>query len=252
MLGLTGCRHCCHAAVTAGRGPSNTLLPAVLASCPPAAFFSNIKSEHLALLAAAKPPWRAAEGPSGAPLPVRHASFPAVAFHSKVSKSERSPLLAADAAAQPLWQPAEGACAGACGRERPVGSMRRKPGRGDPTLSMSCSDKLARWACLGVQVGPAQRQTASWLHAPSRLQAPLPAIDAAGCRCLHCGPAWACWWALLSTSQLLGCMAPYKWGTQTALQATGHCRAALLALWACLGMQVGCACCSAAEPTGSP
>eukprot|EP00891_Asterochloris_glomerata_P007047 jgi/Astpho2/7047/Aster-x0752 len=123
----------------------------VLASCPPAAFFSNIKSEHLALLAAAKPPWRAAEGPSGAPLPVRHASFPAVAFHSKVSKSERSPLLAADAAAQPLWQPAEGACAGACGRERPVGSMRRKPGRGDPTLSMSCSDKLARWACLGVQ-----------------------------------------------------------------------------------------------------
>jgi tRNA-specific adenosine deaminase 1 len=34
--------------------------------------------------------------------------------------------------------------------------MRRKPGRGEPTLSMSCSDKLARWQCLGLQVGSMQ------------------------------------------------------------------------------------------------
>eukprot|EP00775_Hariotina_reticulata_P005321 gene5321-5556_t len=32
-----------------------------------------------------------------------------------------------------------------------LGALRRKPGRGDPTLSLSCSDKLARWACLGLQ-----------------------------------------------------------------------------------------------------
>lgn len=33
------------------------------------------------------------------------------------------------------------------------GVLRRKPGRGDATLSMSCSDKISRWCCLGLQVG---------------------------------------------------------------------------------------------------
>lgn len=32
------------------------------------------------------------------------------------------------------------------------GALRRKPGRGEPTLSLSCSDKLARWGMLGLQV----------------------------------------------------------------------------------------------------
>ncbi|KRT78638.1 hypothetical protein AMK59_6626 [Oryctes borbonicus] len=32
-----------------------------------------------------------------------------------------------------------------------VGVIRTKPGRGDPTLSVSCSDKIAKWCYLGIQ-----------------------------------------------------------------------------------------------------
>ncbi|KAK3927872.1 tRNA-specific adenosine deaminase 1 [Frankliniella fusca] len=32
-----------------------------------------------------------------------------------------------------------------------LGAIRSKPGRGDPTLSVSCSDKLMRWNCVGIQ-----------------------------------------------------------------------------------------------------
>ncbi|XP_037084994.1 tRNA-specific adenosine deaminase 1-like, partial [Pollicipes pollicipes] len=32
-----------------------------------------------------------------------------------------------------------------------TGVLRTKPGRGEPTLSMSCSDKLAKWLLVGVQ-----------------------------------------------------------------------------------------------------
>lgn len=35
--------------------------------------------------------------------------------------------------------------------QQQLGAIRRKPGRGEPTLSMSCSDKLARWGMLGLQ-----------------------------------------------------------------------------------------------------
>eukprot|EP00879_Flechtneria_rotunda_P031191 GHRR01034051.1.p1 GENE.GHRR01034051.1~~GHRR01034051.1.p1 ORF type:complete len:575 (+),score=220.71 GHRR01034051.1:1685-3409(+) len=37
------------------------------------------------------------------------------------------------------------------GPQQQLGACRRKPGKGDPTLSMSCSDKIARWCCLGLQ-----------------------------------------------------------------------------------------------------
>ena len=33
-----------------------------------------------------------------------------------------------------------------------LAALRRKPGKGDATLSMSCSDKICKWALLGVQV----------------------------------------------------------------------------------------------------
>ena len=45
-----------------------------------------------------------------------------------------------------------------------VGGARRKPGRGSPTLSMSCSNKIARWTCLGLQVcGPLPPAVYPWI-----------------------------------------------------------------------------------------
>ncbi|KAG5538416.1 hypothetical protein RHGRI_019109 [Rhododendron griersonianum] len=36
-------------------------------------------------------------------------------------------------------------------RAKVIGMVQRKPGRGDTTLSVSCSDKIARWNVVGVQ-----------------------------------------------------------------------------------------------------
>lgn len=48
-----------------------------------------------------------------------------------------------------------------------TGRLRRKPGKGDPTLSMSCSDKILRWSFLGLQGSPLMAH----LSAPLRLAA---------------------------------------------------------------------------------
>ncbi|GMH41453.1 hypothetical protein BSKO_09363 [Bryopsis sp. KO-2023] len=48
-----------------------------------------------------------------------------------------------------------------------LGVLRRKPGRGEATLSMSCSDKLARWVLMGIQGGPLLRVLASPIYLES-------------------------------------------------------------------------------------
>jgi tRNA-specific adenosine deaminase 1 len=57
-----------------------------------------------------------------------------------------------------------------------LGCVRRKPGKGDPTLSLSCSDKIARWCCLGLQGG----LMAGLLHAPLYLSLLVIASPPAG------------------------------------------------------------------------
>ena len=46
---------------------------------------------------------------------------------------------------------ADGTWREAAGGWQQAGVARRKPGRGEPTLSVSCSDKMARWTVLGLQ-----------------------------------------------------------------------------------------------------
>eukprot|EP00798_Chlamydomonas_sp_ICE-L_P022258 gene22258-29328_t len=61
-----------------------------------------------------------------------------------------------------------------------LGALRRKPGKGDPTLSLSCSDKIARWACLGIQGSLLGALLAHPIYISSVVVSAAPDVFAAG------------------------------------------------------------------------
>ncbi|XP_033896431.3 tRNA-specific adenosine deaminase 1 isoform X2 [Acipenser ruthenus] len=78
----------------------------------------------------------------------------------EATTSEQGPVLSLTAQAEVLDVHRTGAKCVPGGRQDPhqagaqyhsVGQLRVKPGRGDRTLSLSCSDKMARWNVLGCQ-----------------------------------------------------------------------------------------------------
>lgn len=62
-----------------------------------------------------------------------------------------SQLPCGDASLSSLVTPLESVPLGENGSHSSLGMVQRKPGRGDTTLSVSCSDKIARWNVVGIQ-----------------------------------------------------------------------------------------------------
>ncbi|KAF8520072.1 adenosine deaminase/editase [Gautieria morchelliformis] len=70
-----------------------------------------------------------------------------------LAAAPQDPAMAALKSTSPLPVPEENAAARGRDNYSLLGVLRTKPGRADspPTLSMSCSDKIARWCVLGIQ-----------------------------------------------------------------------------------------------------
>lgn len=70
-----------------------------------------------------------------------------------LAATPQDPAIAALKSASPLPVPEGNGAARGRDNYSLLGVLRTKPGRADspPTLSMSCSDKIARWCVLGIQ-----------------------------------------------------------------------------------------------------
>jgi len=69
--------------------------------------------------------------------------------------------------------------------------LRTKPGRGDPTESLTCSDKLARWNVLGPSSADARSRSESalWWSPPRWFCHRRSALQGSK------APCWRGWWA---------------------------------------------------------
>ena len=91
------------------------------------------------------------------------AGQPAQQAQEQQQQQAQQPALQ-QAAAQEQWRLPQQHEVESYSAAQETGVVRRKPGRGDATLSMSCSDKLARWLLLGLQVGAEGMLSYLWME----------------------------------------------------------------------------------------